>query len=146
MVAASSFMIASGVIGLVGGMQQKSAANRAANEQHEIDTENIRLEGLETDETIRRQGIRDERMEGTVKTQVGASGFKSGSSLDSYIQTLEAEHQSDIDWMRTSGASRQDLMTRDADARRSQSRDKASANFLGSIGSSFSSIGQGMSW
>lgn len=138
------FLIAGAVFQTIGAMQSKSAAKRGARDQHALDLENIELEKKETGESIRRTEEVNAQTRGTAKAQIGASGFGSGSSLDSYLETIKQEQTSDIDWMRTSGASRADISGREADARQRNTVAQANARFIGAIGGALMSVGGAM--
>ena len=56
------------------------------------------------------------------------------SSLDRYAEATKAEHASDVDWMRTSGASREAIGQREAAARASASESTSKARFVSNIG------------
>ncbi|MGW8178186.1 MAG: hypothetical protein ACWGQW_05375, partial [bacterium] len=75
-------------------------------------------------------------------TQVAASGFAIGSSLDKYVSTMQAQHSSDIDWMRTSGASILNIQEREASARYKLTMAQANTNALRGLGSAIGQAGQ----
>lgn len=150
---AVGWAIASGVTRIVGGRRRKKSAKKAAREQARIDAENRARYRAEVDESIRRTEEQHRFTEGTARTQVGASGFAAGSSLDAYVETMQSQHASDIDWMRTSGASQEAIMEREATARLRNANASADAAFIGDIGSAIGSFGQaasmkqqGLSW
>lgn len=130
----AGFMIASAVVKGVGLVSGRRASKAAASEQQRLDMENIRLERLETEESIRRTELSHGVIEGQQKAQVGASGFAVGSSLDKYMEATQAQHASDIDWMRTSGASREAISEREASARYSSSQAAIKAGTISGIG------------
>lgn len=137
------FLIAGAVFQTIGAIQAKSANKRSAIEQLALDRENIELGKKETAESIRRTEEVNAQTVGFAKTQIGASGFGSGSSMDSYLQTIQQEQSSDVDWMRTSGASRADIAGREAEARKRNTIAQGNAAFIGSIGGALGSIAGG---
>jgi hypothetical protein len=131
---------AAAVIAIVGASESSKDQKEAADEQQRLDRENIKLEEAETEETIKRTSGEQSKVEALAKTQVAYSGFAIGSSLDKYVETMQAEHASDIDWMRTSGASRSAIQHREATARRKISIAKADATMIAGIGSAVGSM------
>lgn len=85
-------------------------------EQARIAEENTRLYELEVAENIRRSSLYNEQNLGLARTQAGASGFAVGSSVGLYVDTINAEQEADVDWMRTSGASAAALQRKTASA------------------------------
>ena len=138
----AGFLVASTVVRGVGAIRGRRADKKAIAAQERLDLENIRLEKLETEEAIQRTELSHRKIEGTQRAQVGASGFASGSSLDRYAEATKAEHSSDVDWMRTSGASREAIGEREAAARASAGEAGSRANFISNIGGAIGSAGQ----
>lgn len=137
---AVGFMIASTVTKAVGARKQAKAQKRQAQTQAEIDAENAERERMETEESIRRTEVSHKKTEATARTQVAASGFAAGSSLDKYVASMQEEHASDIDWMRTSGASRAAIQKRESAARYSAGMAKAKGTKIAGIGSALGSM------
>ena len=142
---ATGFLIGSAVLGFIGSQQEKSAAKKAASAQFELDEENRRLAALELDESVARTEDVNRQTEGLASSRIGASGFGAGSSMDKYLETIKATHAGDIDWMKTSGASRDAIAAREAAARKRSADSFASARFTQSIGQSLGSLG-GYAW
>ena len=142
---ATGFLIGSAIFGLIGAQQTKKAQKRAGSAQFELDEENRRLAKLELDESIARTEDVNLQTEGIAAGKVGASGFGAGSSMDKYLETIKAVHAGDVDWMKTSGASRDAIAAREAAARKRNTDAFASAGFIKSIGGSLSSLG-GYAW
>ena len=138
----AGFYIASSATKLFGGRKRRKADKKAMAEQERLDLANIQLEKLETEESIRRTLESQGKTIGTQRSQAGASGFGVGSSLDRYIASTQAEHSSDIDWMRTSGASRAAIGEREAAARKDAADAVSKGNYTSSI---TGAIGSGMS-
>ena len=130
----------------IGSRRSKKASKKAAKEQKKLDAENTALYKREVGESIRRAEQSNRGTEGFARTQIGSSGFGAGSSLDSYLDSMRADHTSDIDWMRESGASNVAIQEREAAARKRNSDAQANANFISSIGGSMMSLGSGYQW
>lgn len=138
---AVGFMVASAAIGAVGSVSQSNAMKRQAKTQRELDAENLALQKKETAESIRRTKKDQVKVEGQIETDIGASGFEVGGSLDKYLESVKEEHSSDLDWMRTSGASRDAIAEREAAARYSATRSQATGTLIGGIGTSIGQLG-----
>lgn len=115
----SSGATAAGIIG--GPLMGEAFANyeneREYNaEQARIAEENTRLYELEVAENIRRSSLYNEQNLGLARVQAGASGFAVGSSVGLYVDTINAEQEADVDWMRTSGASSAALQRKTAES------------------------------
>ncbi len=135
----AGFLIASAATKGIGAIFGRRADKATASEQERLDLENIRLNKLETEESIRRTEESQRDVIGTQRNQVGASGFATGSSLDKYIEATQKRQASDIDWMRTSGASRDAISAREASARKSASESQSKARLVSGISSAIGS-------
>ena len=117
-----------GLEGLQGYQEAKAAARQlraAGREQEAIDLENrLRLQE-ETAESARRTRKQQEITEGRTRANIAASGFGGGSSLDRYMTSMQAQHESDIEWMLQSGASQVQIMERESAARAAATRAQA---------------------
>lgn len=138
---ATGFLVASGASKVIGGVKQNRASRKAANETYALDQENIRLQKLETADSIRRTEEQQQITQGSAANQIGASGFAVGSSLDRYLETAKAKNASDIDWMRTSGASRDAISAREASARKRNSDAERRGQNISNAGSALGSFG-----
>jgi len=136
---ATGALIAGGVAKGVGSRKEKKASKSAAKSQEALDAENRRLYQLEVDESVRRTEDVNEQTESLAMTQIGASGFSVGSSMDAYLETIQATHAGDVDWMRTSGASNVAIQEREASARKRNSDAQANASFIKGVGGAISS-------
>lgn len=143
---ATGALIGGAVIKGVGSIKQSKATKKAGKEQEKLDNENIKLQKLELEETIRRTEIMNRQTEGLARTQIGASGFGGGSSLDRYMKTIEQTHKTDVDWMKTSGASQTQIAEREASARARNTRAQASAGLISGIGSAVSGAAGAFKW
>ena len=134
--------LASGGLTALQGYQGYKEAQQTAKdlraqgrEQEAIDLENqIRMQE-ETAESIRRTREQQEITESETRLRAGASGFATGSSLDRYMQTMERQHASDIDWMTKSGASQQQIAARESAARAAATQAQARSASRGRWGS-----------
>ncbi len=138
---ATGFLVASGASKVIGGVKQNRASKKAANSQYALDQENIRLQKAETAESVRRTEEQQQITQGSAANQIGASGFAVGSSLDRYLETAKAKNASDIDWMRTSGASRDAISAREASARKRNSDAERRGQNISNAGSALGSFG-----
>ena len=118
-------MVAGAVIGGIGSAKQSKATKKAGREQEKLDRENIELQKKELAESVRRTEVVNRETEGLARSQSGASGFGAGSSLDRYMKSIEGTHASEIDWMKTSGASQAAIQEREASARARNTRAQA---------------------
>lgn len=91
-----------------------AAANK---ERRAIELANIELGAEERAEEIRRIERENEIIEGRATTLAGASGFGAGSSLDRWVDTIVATHESDVAWMVEAGARADALARQDANLR-----------------------------
>ncbi len=132
-----------GAIGGLASIFGSKKAKKARKRQKKLDRENERLYKLEVNESIRRTVEQQTILEGTLGVQIGASGFARGSSLDRYFSTVQAQNKADVDWMKTSGASRSAIMARETEARSRASEAASKASLYGGIASSIGTIGQG---
>lgn len=142
MAVVTGFLIASAAVKGIGAIRGRRADKAAIAEQERLDLENIRLERLETEESIRRTEISHGDIERTQRSQVGSSGFAVGSSLDQYMTMTQERHASDVDWMRTSGASRAAIGERESAARASASESRSRAGFISNIGGAIGTAAQ----
>jgi hypothetical protein len=138
---ALGFAIASSVLQIGGAIAKGGAQRAAAEEQYKLDLENIEFFEEELGEKIGRTERENLKTEGLAKVQVGASGFKVGSSLDQYVEKVKAEHASDLDWMRTSGATKVGIMEREASARKRTGIATSQATTISGIGAGLGTIG-----
>lgn len=137
---ATGVAITGAVIGGAGAIKQKKAAKKTAAATEKLEQENIELEKAETAESIRRAEEANLKNLGMAKTQAGASGFGVGSSMDAYVKRLKATQEADVEWMKTSGASRAEISARESAARKRASDRYAAAEFAGNIGRSMSNL------
>jgi len=99
-----------------GAAQNDQAVKLNIEEQKVIDADNRESYKLELDETIRRNEEQQTQVEGMTKVGIGASGFGAGGSLGQYMEKMESQHASDIDWMKTTGVKNLETMGKEATA------------------------------
>lgn len=143
---ATGILVGGAVIGAIGSKKASSAQAAAGREQERLDAENRKLYQMEVDESVRRTTDINRQTAGLASSQIGASGFGGGSSMDSYMKTLEATQEADIDWMQTSGASNIAIQEREASARARNTRAMSKATLWSGIGSSLSGLGGAFKW
>ncbi len=101
-----------------GNYQETSQDWASANaERLNLEMQNIALGAEERAEQVKRQERTNEIYEGRAGTRRSASGFGGGSSLDAWVNTIEATNESDVAWMVSAGESRDNLATQDANLR-----------------------------
>ena len=143
---ATGVLIGGAVIKGIGSKKESDAMKKSGREQERLDAENRRLYQTEVDESVRRTEDVGRQTAGLAATQIGASGFGGGSSMDTYMQTLEATQQSDVDWMKTSGASNIAIQEREASARSRNTRAQSKAALWSGIGSAVSGAAGAFKW
>lgn len=143
---ATGILIGGAVLGGIGAIKGSKAEKAAAADQERLDAENRILYQMEIDESIKRTEQVNRRTEGLASAQIGASGFGGGSSLDTYMQTIQATHSSDVDWMQTSGASNVAIQERESAARARNARAQASSNLVSGIGGALSGASGAFKW
>ena len=134
--------IGGAISGYMGSRSSSKAAKRERKRQAALDAENKRVYIQERDETIRRTEGEQDKVVAQGNVATAASGFAGGSSLDRYMENMQAEHASDINWMQTSGANVENLMAMESAARQSQMKESERASKFSGIGSAISGVGQ----
>lgn len=101
------------IYGAVSSKQEsdKQAADqeRAAAAAEDLGRQNAAASEAELQETIRRTSKEMSAKEATARARAVASGVKGGSLLDT-VTGLEIEHGRQLDWMKRSGETRQDIL------------------------------------
>lgn len=118
-------------------------ANQAAADELELSREEAAAIEAETVESTRRARDQAEKAEGTSRARAAASGATTTGSLGISISAMEEEHDRQIDWMATAGASRARLALLGGEMRSSAQSARAdtfSAQVWGSAFSGASSI------
>lgn len=92
-------------------------AEKQKDEQEEIDRLNAANLEAETTEASRRVEASNLRTAKLLRTQEAATGFAVGGSTSFKIGAIIKESQRELDWMKTAGASRLDIMRAESSAR-----------------------------
>lgn len=110
----------SAVTGVLGFVQQRSAAKKAER----LGEENARRAAAESQESARRLEITQKRSLATARARAGSSGFDitGGDSMGDYIDELSSQYSSELDWLRKSGASAASIERRRGDIAASSAR------------------------
>lgn len=130
-------------IGLFGASKVKSANKKAAREAYAIDQENRKREQAEIQESIRRTGRLQQENLGTAVSRAGGTGILRSGSLNRYLIGINKQQETELAWMKTSGASLDAIKGREAEARKRISDRAASANFISAVGRSIGQIAGG---
>ena len=96
------FSLAGGVAGMQGGREVEGLAAQ----QDLMAEENALLEQRELDESVRRQERENSQLKGKALARAAASGARIEGGVSDYLEYYEGELDKDVDWMKTSGASR----------------------------------------
>ncbi len=103
--------VASLALGVVSSLFGASASRSAEKKARRLGGLNASYIIEETQEQKRRLGFEQKQTTATTKTNIAASGFRSGStsmgaSHQSYLSTMKAQQKSEQDWLSKSGRSR----------------------------------------
>lgn len=99
----AAMSIFSGFLGYQGGKDQE----RLGREQEELAERDALLGKRELQEQVRRQGNEDRRLSASALARAAASGAEVGSgSLDTELEYLKEEQGRQMNWLKTSGASK----------------------------------------
>lgn len=125
---------------IVGGVKAAGAIKgardekKAAQAQQGIDAENIARMKEENKETIKRTEERQQEIEASGRTAAAASGFAKGSSKQSYMDSLQKTHQSDLDWLKKSAESNVSIAESESAMRYDISRRRSGTNLIAGLG------------
>jgi len=123
--------------------QQAKATQAAGDSQYDIDLQNINNFKQETNESLRRAQIDNDKTSGLAAVQIGAAGFGEGSSMDDYLKTIKNRQEDEVNWMLFSANSQVELMQNEREASRINSRmgrNQYAVGMFGGIGSAFKPI------
>lgn len=110
-------------------------AKEQKKDQEEIDRINEANLKAETVEASRRVEASNRRTAGLLRASEAASGFAAGGSTSAYVGGIIKEQQRELDWMKTSGASRLDIMRSESSARlRLMKAERTAGIFKGASG------------
>jgi len=137
------------VLGYGAGSDQKDYARQ----QEKVAEQNASLARRELEEQVRRQNAEDMRLRGSMLARQAASGAEVGSGTNlTNAEYMEEEQARELNWMRTSGASRIRLELESemiqADITRSQGEDQQWSSILqGAMGAfAYADKGGMMDW
>ena len=119
-----------------GAISGKRAADQAAGLEEQIAAENAARERAETEEAVRRASTAYEKMESATKARSAASSL-GGKSKSTYLKSMRASNQEDLNWMKESGESRASIIEREGAGRAATTRAQGRSNFFSGIGSAF---------
>jgi len=129
-------MIATGIIAattLVGAKKQKDAGDDA----QALADANARNTAAETEEMIKRTEADQQQTMDLARAMSAGSGIKSGAgSFDTYMTEMQSTFDSDVDWMRKSGASQESIQRAEGSLAKKQS----TANAWGTVAQGTSSL------
>ena len=103
--------VASLAVNAVSSIFGASATKKAARKAKRLGGLNADFINEETAEQKRRLGFEQSQTTATTKTNIAASGFRSGAgsmggSYSAYLKSMKTQQQSEMDWLTKSGASR----------------------------------------
>jgi len=108
------------------------------SEQKEIDRLNQANLEAESKEAERRVGESNVRTAILLRSAEAASGFAEGGSTSRYVGSIIQEQQRELDWMKTSGASRLSIMRAESSARMRLLNAQQTAGIFKGIGDTYS--------
>jgi len=108
------------------------------SEQREIDRLNEANLAAESKEAERRVGESNARTAILLRSAAAASGFAAGGSKSEYVGSIIQEQQRELDWMKTSGASRLSIMRAESSARMRLLNAQQAAGIFKGIGGAYS--------
>lgn len=88
------------------GYQAGKEREALAHEQSLLADRNMVLAKKELNEEVRRQSAEDKRLLGIARARAAASGAELSGTPLSYLNYMESEQGRELDWLKTSGASR----------------------------------------
>ena len=137
------------IMSVFGGVQDYKAGKEMENlarEQELMAEQNAALEQQELTENVRRENLRNSQIKGSAAAKAAASGRRVEGSLSSYLDFIEEEQGREVDWMRSSGASRirlnRQAAMNQARSTRLQARAKKRGLYTGLLGAA-STLGKG---
>ena len=134
--------IATLALGIYSTATSQRNRKRDIADQQAIDALNAANLASETAESVKLTKRTQDLTQSYVNARAASSGFASGGSLTFAARTLETQQASDLDWMKTSGASRLSILQSESQARLRLSKAEASASaFKGYTGAFTSAYG-----
>ena len=126
---------------IFGGISAKKDSDAAAKQQEELARANAKYIGQEGAEQTRRTLFEQKQVRGTVQAISAGTGLGGGRSRSAYQQMMLAQHGKELDWIKKSVTSRQDIAIRGGGMAADATRAAGSAALFGGIGSAIGTIG-----
>lgn len=132
-----------GGIKVAGAIKGKKDAKKSSAAQSRIDAENRQRMTKENKEVLSRARSDVASVQSTGKTRAAGSGFAAGGVKTDYLERLSAVHERDLDWLEEAQDSGVSIASSEAAQRSRIAKDRASADFIGGIGSAVGSFSGG---
>ena len=149
MAVAAIFAGISAVSSLFGGIGAKRDAQQGAYEVGVMTDKRVKNIQKETDEQLRRFDQDVAKTMGKGQATAGASGFGEGSSLDTYLGTMEQEYAAERDWTAQVGRQRAEMARLEGDYQQASVKSGGRSAFNQGVGGMFGGLTQTanlMSW
>jgi len=98
--------VGSAILGGIGKRRAGKEQSKLARQQELMAQENAMLERRELTEGLRRQEIKNEQVSGGAMSRAAASGVTISGSTENYLNYIDTEQATQLDWMADAGASR----------------------------------------
>lgn len=136
--------IATAAMSVYQGMKMQDAAD----EQEDIAKRNAEREQREAEEAVRREKKEFQAEESLDRARAAASGIDVDKSKSTVLFMAEKRksHQEEIDWMKSSAASRADIIKREGRLAADQTRAEAWGHFANAVGSAGKAASAGIAW
>ena len=131
--------VALAVASLAAGAYSANEQRKAGKKQSRIASDNAARERAESEEAARRHEQAQGAQLSEAKARAAASGVKTSGSQLGFLERLEESQGKELDWMKTSGASRASIAERTGKV-------NASITSSGALGSLMQGAGQAYSY
>lgn len=128
-------------LSLVQGMSAAKKQEAAAEESRRLAQKNAANIEAETMEQKRREADAQKDVEAQTRARIAASGVTGAGSPKDYLDTMEAEHAKELDWLRKSGASRASIAKSEGNIAYRQGMASASSTMAGTFSNVISGAG-----
>lgn len=128
-------MFAAGVtlLGVVGDYQMYKESKSRAAQVEQIARENARLQRMEAEEAERRMRREQAEKEGLAKARAAASGYRENKSAALYLQDMVKEHDKEIEWIRLSTRTKENIIMQEAAIEASAIREQGKASLWNAV-------------
>jgi len=133
--------IASTAYGIHSSMEAADAQKAAAAESERLGIENAAAVEAETQEQARRTAAAQSSQQASARARAAASGVAEGGSMSTVTGEMAKEHTRQLDWLKTSGATRAEMTRQGAKASGDVGRAQASATRAGGIAGGIQGVG-----